>query len=64
MINCLKKKKKIWGKVSCSIKKGFDGESVYNEQYLKTKSLMKEKSTQILMMKEYQKKVLIVFVYS
>ena len=59
-----KKKKKIWGKVSCSIKKGFDGESVYNEQYLKTKSLMKEKSTQILMMKEYQKKVLIVFVYS
>ena len=60
----LEKKKKIWGKVSCSIKKGFDGESVYNEQYLKTKSLMKEKSTQILMMKEYQKKVLIVFVYS
>ena len=58
------KKKKIWGKVSCSIKKGFDGESVYNEQYLKTKSLMKEKSTQILMMKEYQKKVLIIFVYS
>ena len=33
-----KKKKKIWGKVSCSIKKGFDGESVYNEQYLKTKT--------------------------
>ena len=32
------KKKKIWGKVSCSIKKGFDGESVYNEQYLKTKT--------------------------
>ena len=34
----LGKKKKIWGKVSCSIKKGFDGESVYNEQYLKTKT--------------------------
>ena len=34
----LEKKKKIWGKVSCSIKKGFDGESVYNEQYLKTKT--------------------------
>ena len=31
MMNCLKKK--IWGKVSCS-----DGESVYNEQYLKTKT--------------------------
>ena len=34
----LEKKKKIWGKVSCNIKKGFDGESVYNEQYLKTKT--------------------------
>ena len=29
---------KIWDKVSNSIKKGFDGEPVYNEKYLKAKT--------------------------
>ena len=33
----LKKYNKIWNKASSSIKKGFDSESVHNEEYLKTK---------------------------
>ena len=33
----LEKNNKIWDKVSNSIKKGFDGDPVYNEEYLRTK---------------------------
>ena len=50
-------------KFSSNIKKGFDSEPVYNEKYLKTKSLMRVKSVQIFRMMEYQKKVLIAFIY-
>ena len=49
-------------KVSSNIKKGFDSEPVYNEKYLKTKSL-RIKSVQNFRMMEYQKKVLIAFIY-
>ena len=43
----LEKYSKNWDKVSSNIKKGFDSEPVYNEKYLKTKTLMKVKSVQI-----------------
>ena len=33
----LEKQNEIWDKFSNAIKKGFDGESVYSEKYLKTK---------------------------
>ena len=36
-VELLEKYNKIWEKVSNSIKKGFDGEPVCNEKYLKTK---------------------------
>ena len=50
-------------KFSSNIKKEFDSEPVCNEKYLKTKSLMRVKSVQIFRMMEYQKKVLIAFIY-
>ena len=34
----LEKDNEIWGKVSNSIKQGFDSEHAYNEKYLKTKT--------------------------
>ena len=33
----LEKNKKLWDKVSNTIKKGFDSEPVYNEKYLRRK---------------------------
>ena len=33
----IKKYNNIWDKVSADIKKGFDGEPVYNKEFLKTK---------------------------
>ena len=46
---------KIWDKVSCSIKKGFDVEPVCNEKYLKTETKSYEGKIMII---EYQEKVL------
>ena len=60
----LEKYHRIWDKLGNRIKKGFDSEPAHNENYLKTKiKSMKEKSAQIFRMMEYQKKVLIAFVY-
>ena len=36
----LKKCNKIWNKVSNSINKEFDGHTVYNEKYLRTKKIL------------------------
>ena len=50
--------------VSKVMKKGFDSEPLYNDKYSKTlKKSCGEKLIQVFMMKKYQKKVLIVFVY-
>ena len=38
----LVKYNKIWDKVSNNMKKGFDREPIYNEKYLKTKTIFKE----------------------
>ena len=56
--------KRIWDKISSSIKKGFDSEPVYNDKYLKTKikSYDRKINTFFLTM-VFLKKVVIVFVY-
>ena len=48
----LEKCNEIWDKVSNTIKKGFDRESVYNEKFLRTE------------MKYYKEKIIINFYYS
>ena len=48
----LEKCNEIWDKVSNTIKKGFDRESVYNEKFLRTE------------MKHYKEKIIINFHYS
>ena len=55
----LEKYNEIWDKVSKVIKKGFDSEPVYNDKYIKTKNLIKKKSTQMFLTLSYQKKFLI-----
>ena len=52
------------GKLKNRIEKEFGSEPVYNEKYLKTNiKFIKEKSAQISIIIEHQKKVLNVFVY-
>ena len=54
----LEKYSEIWEKVKNSLKKEFDNEPVYSENYLKAKiNRIMEKSTQIFMIIKYQKKV-------
>ena len=43
----LEKYNEIWEKVGKSIQKEFDGEPIYYEKYLKTKTKISEKSPQI-----------------
>ena len=55
-MNCYKNK--------MNIQKGFDSETLRNKKYLKSKrKSYEEKSAQVFMMIEYQKKVFTVFVY-
>ena len=51
----LKRFNKIWNKVSNSIKKGFDSETIYNKKFLKTKIKSYDMRLQTFMIKFFSK---------
>ena len=52
----------IWDKTSADIKKEFDSEPVYNKEFLKTKIKLMVMKLQILMIKKFLRKTLIILV--